>query len=240
MRCRWGLSAGLLDYTLARSQAVHALEDAFALATTIGDESLICDCAYTAADLLLNLGRPDQAERYINAIVRRDRWCSIILDLSLGDLALQRGDLARADDHLGAALAASRDLGNAFLLTLALNKAAILTDRRGHDSETTWLLLESMESSVATRIFWTLGFALLGLAAVATHLQRHDTAALLVGAASPYTGSAQFGIVSACRERAVGDLRDLRQALGARFDHAIAAGRALNLDEVMALARTLS
>ncbi|NHA66741.1 ATP-binding protein [Phycicoccus flavus] len=245
-RARALVSAGLLDYALARrSDAAAALGRAAGLVDehdlAAADPALAAECALWGGLVAVNLGDAAQGAARAETL-RRDpsAWGRAFLRLLEGQLALLAGDLDAAAEVLQEGWRAALELGNPLVVAVSLNMRATVAERREDLEGTTRLLLASVEESAASRLGWPFAFALPALAGVAMRRGEPEVAGRLLGAAASVVGSPTLlGVFPASRGRAEADLGALRARLGPRFAETVDAGRLLQPDDVVGLARTL-
>jgi hypothetical protein len=241
-RGRRAAAAGMLDYAISRREpALANLMEGRALAMQAGDELVAAEAALFGSLVALNVGDVAQATRLADtARPHRLPWGVTMLRLIDGQAAILAGDLDAAAAQLDAGWRSALALGNPFLVAIALNMRATVSERRGDLVETCRLLVSSVEESVAARMGWPLAFTLPALAGVAMRLDEPQVAARLLGAAASFTGSPTLlGVFPASRQRSEADIDLLRSRLGRRFDATVQAGRLLHLDEVARLASDL-
>jgi predicted ATPase/DNA-binding XRE family transcriptional regulator len=236
------LTSGLLDYALARrTEAAAELAQAHRLAVAAGQSDLAMESSLWGGLVALNLGDASAGSAYAETLRASTRgFDAAMVRLLDGQIALLGGELDAAAAELEAGWRAAVELENPLVVAMSLNMRATESERRGDLTETTRLLVGSIEECVASGLGWPFAFALPALAGVAMRLDEPWVAGRLLGAAASFAGSPTLlGVFPAARDRAQGDILELRERLGAKFDPTVDAGRLLQPEEIARLARTL-
>jgi hypothetical protein len=167
---------------------------------------------------------------------RGGRWGTAPVLNALAQVALSRGDFARAMGLLGESEAALRQTEDAFTLATNLNVQATIAQLEGDDERTATLLHESVELSSALRNAWTLVYGLVGLGGVAARRGEPGRAARLFGAAEALSEAASVTVAFPPAQTLYElDLSNVRAQLDAEvFEVSWAEGRAMAMEEAVA------
>jgi tetratricopeptide (TPR) repeat protein len=156
---------------------------------------------------------------------------------ALGLLAATQGDHAGAERLLAEGLARARRLGDVYILARMLNRVGMASAALGDAAAARAAFQEALERSWLTGMPWPMAAALEGLAELDARHGDPERAARLLGAAEALranVGSTQPPFSRDGCERA---LSQIKAALGEDgCDKALAEGRAMGLDEVVAIA----
>ena len=230
--------------------AAALAEAGLAIAEQIGDNDLAARSLHMLGLVAEFQCRWDQAgllmERALGLWRELDMLPEVAMVLNgLSVVAYGRGDAAIATRRAEESLALTRALGHAFGSAIALPGLARLARDRGDDRPAAEAFLESLHLWASIGDRETIVQPLAGLGELASVHGQAETAATLVGAIDALAQEAGDFILERCM-RFAGDNRDRAAAracavLGEeRFAALRAAGRALSLEEAIAVAATVT
>jgi predicted ATPase/DNA-binding XRE family transcriptional regulator len=241
---------GYMVWPLGHPDQAAALSHAgLAIAEQIGDNDLAARSHHMLGLVAEGLCRWDAAqlrmERALGLWRELDMLPEVAMVLNgLSVVAYGRGDAALATRYAEESLAMTRAMGHAFGSAIALPGLARLARDRGDDLYAAAAFHESLHlwASIGDREIITQPLA--GLGELASVYGQAETAATLVGAVDTLADEAGDFVLQRC-SRFAGDNRDraaerASAALGEeRFAQLRTAGRALPLEEAVALAATV-
>jgi tetratricopeptide (TPR) repeat protein len=155
----------------------------------------------------------------------------------LGRIRISLGDTAGATEYLEESVALFRRVGNRFGLATSLSLLSEIVFRSSDQHRATELIQEALVVSRELRDSWATSRSLIRFAAFVGSLGQGHKAARLLGAAEGIAES--VGIVWSLQDQGVWKPAEIaaRQALGDdAFSAALAAGRAMSLDQAVAYA----
>jgi predicted ATPase/DNA-binding SARP family transcriptional activator len=157
---------------------------------------------------------------------------------NLGNLERERGGLDRAVELYEEALALRRTLGHKQGIAVSLNNLGHLRLAQEQAAAAEPLFAESLELLRELNDPRDLAECLAGIAGVAASEGRHEQAARLHGAVSALRERSGATLTATAASGETAALAFLRSALGEpQFDLAMAQGRALSMEQAVALAR---
>ena len=233
-----GLHAG--DYEEARAQFEAALE----VFRETGREDAI-------AGLLLNLGNTafqggdvEASRRYLEESLRvqqesgAGRTIEQLTYLSLGDVAHAMGELAAAERHYETSLSTSREIGDLWSVGFGLASLAAVALDGDDDARAAELFEEALAVDPQRTNAEPIALVLEAKARRAAARGDHAEALRAAGAARGLRDAVGLSEARPARERVDRALAEARAALGdEEADRHLEAGRAMSLDEAVALAR---
>lgn len=231
------ISTKLGDY--ARAQAY--LEESLAILRAAGDKRNV-------AGSLNNLGEIAALRRdYARAVslfeeslvlkreLKDKQGIAISLE-ALGEIVAYQGDAVRARAWLEESLVLFREMGDQWGIALALNALADLAVTRGHYVSASAMYRESLALRHARGEKDGIAFCLEGLAGLACARNDFERATRLLGAADTIRESINTPRAPIAAEQCEHYIAGARAKLGdTQFAHVLAQGRALTLEQAVAL-----
>jgi len=222
--------------------ALELATESLRQAREVDDKRTASGALNTLAELAMQRGEADEALALMeeSLALRRgagDRRLVANSLLSLARTRLARGDLGAAQQLLDEGLALARELGDTWSVSVALGGLGRLRLLEEVPAGAEEYFRDSLKIAVSRRDKRAAAECLQGLGgALALQGRENDLAARLLGAADAALES--IGATPTSMERAVDERARplLRSALGDDFDFKLAAGRALSLDDAVALA----
>jgi len=221
-------------------QARHS-EAAYAAFSEVGDERGMVDALRERGKTASASGDVERAHAIYTELADRaervgDRWNAAIALNNLGSTALQAGDWERAVELCGRSSALRRELGDEWGMALARANVGYAEIRLGRFSAAARSLRVALDASVAMQASTVVGFCFDNAAWLAAAVGRAEDAARLTGARERL--EAEIGATRTLDARHLDrQLIDaLRASLGGETEAEIDGGRALSLDEAVALA----
>jgi non-specific serine/threonine protein kinase len=232
------------------AQAAVLAEAGLAIAEQIGDKDLAARALHMLGLVAEFQCRWDQAGLYMERALDLWRELGMMPEVAmvlngLSVVAYGLGDAGLSGRRAEESLALTRALGHAFGSAIALPGLARLARDRGDDRRATVAFQESLHLWASIGDRETIVQPLAGLAELASVHDQPETAATLVGAIDALAQEAGDFILERCM-RFAGDNGDRAAAracaaLGeGRFADLRAAGRALSLEEAIAVAATVT
>lgn len=227
---------GDLDTAQARYEASlairRALDDQLNIANVLNN---MCIVAAYRGDLQGALA----LQRESLAIRRQlgNRWALGNSLNNMGSLLEDVGDLDGARAHLEEAIAIQREIGDQSAIALTLHSLGNLQRRRGDYSEALKLYRESCAINLRIGDRWTALMALEDIAMLWVQLDDAEGALQLAGAAARLREAMSAPLSPADQARLDAALASARAALGDAATGAWEAGRALDFEQAVALAR---
>ncbi|MGH8905020.1 MAG: BTAD domain-containing putative transcriptional regulator [Egibacteraceae bacterium] len=227
------------DYPAARQR----LHDARALAASSGDREYEVMALEALGTVVAAEGRHAEARAICEealAYIQEFRQLFLVgIHAVLGVLVANEGDHTAAQRLLAEGTARARRLGDVFVLVGTLTRTGVASAAGGDGATARAAFQEALEISHRAGMPWPLAASLEGLAQLDAAGAEPERAARLLGAAERIrttTGSVQPLSLQARHERAVDQTR---AALGeAAFTAAFSAGRAMPLEDAVALGRS--
>ena len=251
LRSRALAGLGYMVWLQGHHEHAAALAQAgLAIAEQIGDDDLAARSLHLLGLVAEFQCRRDQAELLMERALGLWRELDMLPEVSmvlngLSVVAYGRGDAAIATRRAEESLALTRALGHAFGSAIALPGLARLARDRGDDRPAAEAFLESLHLWASIGDRETIVQPLAGLGELASVHGQAETAATLVGAIDVLAQEAGDFILERCM-RFAGENHD-RAATRAcavlgeeRFAALRAAGRALSLEEAIAVAATVT
>jgi predicted ATPase/DNA-binding NarL/FixJ family response regulator len=217
------------------------LEEAVALARQHGHRWQLALTLSFAARPLRHLHRLEEAQRSLDesvAVFRAtgDPWGTALALNSLGNLALQRGDYETGRRHYEPALALRRQIGDRWFIAHSLTSLGEVARHEGHLGEAQRLLAEAAELFSDLYSPRMLAVCLAELAQLAAAMGELRRAARLAAAVQAMCDAVGAVLDPTDAEAYEASLANVRAELDAEaFASEWAAGRALSIDEVVAL-----
>jgi DNA-binding CsgD family transcriptional regulator len=225
--------------------AFARLEEAFTLVERLGNPELHAHLLRLRAGVFTNLGdwEPGRAD-YEYALRLREQLGDLggvgEVEGDLGNLAMQRRDLATARSHLDRAIAISRQFGDEDTWLISTLNVGVIEYVEGSSARARSAFHESLSTAHRHRNQLIVGCSLFGLALSATDPADLGVAAVIHGAAAGMVAhlGQQFDRIEA--ELRDADYLRLREAMGQEaFEQAYDRGQRMQPDEAIALADAL-
>ncbi len=237
-RCEALCRAGHLAQTLNEPRAATYLEQALALAQTIGYLAYEAEASVLLGIMAEDRGDYAAAEDHL-AVGRRlneqagNPWGRIVADYHLGVVAYGRGDLPRATALLEEARMAALALDNSLVPSWSLAYQALVACQQGEPARAAELLRQNLPLDPASGLRHQHWADLEAVAVLASHIGEAESAARLFGAAA----TAAHGRPRALPEAAAYEQAEVaaRQRIGDRaYKEAWEVGRRMRPEEARA------
>jgi non-specific serine/threonine protein kinase len=220
------------------------LDECLAIRTALGDQWGIGNSLFSLGYLAHRRGDDVRAEKFYEQSLRVQRAVEDKLGLAmtlnnLGHIAEDRREYARARAFFEECLSIRREFGDERGIAFALHGLGETACRQGDDTAAFPMYVESLLTAIKLELPKLIAQCFEGLAAVAAAEKRPRHAACLLAAADSLRLTASVPHTPAEREAYDLTLASVRADLGrAGFEESWAQGRAMTLEQVIALVQS--